>query len=125
MQDRDLYAQLLGLTSPWEVVSVEVSMKDRSVQVMVAYRRDADVACPEYGTACSRQGTRTRSWRHLDTIQYKTVLTAEVPRVHCGDHGTRQIQVPWADERSRFTALFPPPLLFPPPPPLLPPFFVI
>ncbi len=31
---------------------------------------------------------------------------ATVPRIKCDDHGVRQIRVPWAEERSRFTALF-------------------
>jgi hypothetical protein len=41
MQDRDLYAKLLGLEPPWEVVDVDISMQDRSVQVFVALRAGA------------------------------------------------------------------------------------
>jgi transposase len=29
-----------------------------------------------------------------------------VPRVECDEHGVRQVRVPWAEERARFTALF-------------------
>jgi transposase len=47
-----------------------------------------------------------RRWRHLDTCQYRTVLTARIPRVECPEHGVRQIRVPWAEDRSRFTAMF-------------------
>jgi transposase len=39
-------------------------------------------------------------------MQYQTYLVAEVPRTKCGEHGVHQIQVPWAEEHSRFTALF-------------------
>jgi transposase len=42
----------------------------------------------------------------LDTCQYRTILIAEVPRVRCREHGVRQVRVPWAEEGSRFTALF-------------------
>jgi transposase len=31
---------------------------------------------------------------------------AEIPRIACPTHGTRQVKVPWAGARSRFTALF-------------------
>ena len=47
-----------------------------------------------------------RSWRHLPTCQYRTILTAEVPRVRCSEHGVHTIGVPWSDPGSRFTALF-------------------
>jgi transposase len=48
---------------------------------------------------------RTRRWRHLDTCQYKTIIEAKVPRGECPRHGVRQIEVPWAEPRSRFTEL--------------------
>jgi transposase len=44
-------------------------------------------------------------WRHLDTCQYQTFLHARVPRVACPTHGVRQVAVPWAEPRSRFTLL--------------------
>jgi transposase len=106
MHDRELYRTLLGLTDPWDVVDVEVAMAERSVVVYVAYRSNADVLCPECGARCSRHDTRTRSWRHLDTMQYRTVLTAEVPRSKCDEHGVKQVKVPWAEDKARFTALF-------------------
>jgi len=39
-------------------------------------------------------------------MQYTTILEAEVPRVRCRDHGVHQVQVPWAEDNSRYTALF-------------------
>lgn len=106
MQDRDLYAKLLDLNRPWDVVDVNVDMKARSVVVSVAHRSDVATRCPECEDDCPRHDTRRRSWRHLDTMQYKTVLTAEVPRIKCKKHGVKQVKVPWAEARSRFTALF-------------------
>ena len=47
-----------------------------------------------------------REWRHLDTMQFKTLLIAEVPRVNGSTHGVKSIKVPWADLKSRFTLLF-------------------
>jgi transposase len=39
-------------------------------------------------------------------MQYRTYVIADVPRVQCEEHGVRQIEVPWSDASSRFTALF-------------------
>jgi transposase len=35
-----------------------------------------------------------------------TFLHAKPPRVHCGKHGVKQVALPWAGPRSRFTMLF-------------------
>lgn len=51
-------------------------------------------------------GSEQRRWRHLDSCQFKTLVVADVPRVKCEVHGTQMVQVPWAEPRSRFTALF-------------------
>ena len=42
----------------------------------------------------------------MDTCQFRTILVADVPRVRCAVHGTKQILVPWAEPGSGFTALF-------------------
>ena len=62
--------------------------------------------CPECGGAASRHDSRRRRWRHLPTWQYRTILTADVPRVRCSEHGVRTLGVPWSAPGSRFTALF-------------------
>lgn len=106
MQDRELYAKLLGLRPPWTITDVEVRMGDRAVNVLVSRDPDVPLACPECGEACPRYDGRVRRWRHLDTMQFQTLLIAEVPRTKCAVHGVLQVRVPWAEENSRFTALF-------------------
>lgn len=105
MQDRDLYARILGLRAPWRVVDVQLDTKGGEVRVKVEAEADAGCACPECGKRCPRYDTRERSWRHLDTCQFKTILTAPVPRVRCEEHGVLQVRVPWAEPGSGFTAL--------------------
>lgn len=105
MQDRDLYARILGLVDPWQVRDVQLDLKGEEVRVMVAAKTTATFTCPECNKACSGYDTRPRSWRHLDTCQFKTILVADVPRVHCPEHGVRQVTVPWAVPGSGFTAL--------------------
>jgi transposase len=105
VQDRDLYARILGLVAPWEVRDVKLDMKAGEVRVTVAAKLHASFACPECGKACPGYDTRERSWRHLDTCQFKTILVADVARVNCSEHGVKQVRVPWAEPGSGFTAL--------------------
>ncbi|MBK7152405.1 MAG: transposase family protein [Sandaracinaceae bacterium] len=50
--------------------------------------------------------TPARTWRHLDTCQYRTLLHAGPPRVRCEEYGVRQVVLPWAEAKSQFTLLF-------------------
>ncbi len=49
--------------------------------VFVEHLRGERRICPTCGEASPGYDTRHRRWRHLDTMQYRTVIEAEVPRV--------------------------------------------
>ncbi len=51
-------------------------------------------------------GWESRSWRHLDTCGFATVIRAEVPRVKDEKGQTETVSVPWAEKFSRFTRSF-------------------
>ena len=107
MRDRELYATILGITAPWTVTDVNVALDAKEVRVLLATKPKKRMMCPKCGKP--RPGydsSPPRSWRHLDTCQLKTILTARIPRVNCPKHGVLQIKVPWAEDKSRFTALF-------------------
>jgi transposase len=107
MQDRQLYQQILGITSPWSVERVELALEQGEVRVFLEHASDAAWPCPECGRTCSlHDHERPRAWRHLDTCQYQTVLHASLPRTGCPEHGVKVVRVPWAEPHSRFTALF-------------------
>lgn len=103
--NRDLYATILGVQSPWQVTSVELRAKDEEVIVTIAARPETAHACPICGLPCPGYDSRPRQWRHLDTCQFKTTLRADVPRVECKEHGVHQIRTPWAEAGSGFTML--------------------
>ena len=107
MQDRQLYEQILGITAPWSVERVELKLDDGEVHVYLAHKDAAPWSCP----TCGRERPlhdhqRERSWRHLDTCQYQTLIHAAVPRTECPEHGVLTVQVPWAEPLGRFTLLF-------------------
>jgi transposase len=106
MRDTQLYAQILGVLPPWKVTQVELDNDDQDVAVHLKHGKPSALTCPECGKKAPYYDARERRWRHLDTCQYQTILVANVPRVRCEEHGVKQIRVPWAEEKSRFTALF-------------------
>ena len=102
METHELFSSLLGLTSGWEVDSVALSLAASEVEIRV--RHVGRLVCPVCGLECSLYDhSDERRWRHLDTMQFATVVVARVPRCNCLTDGVKQIEVPWAGVKSRFT----------------------
>lgn len=106
MDDRSLYATILGLSQPWGVERVEVRSAERAVHVWVKEAEGTQFTCPECSGVALIYDHVDRQWRHLDTCQFTTQLHAGVPRVRCATHGVKTIRVPWAERHSHFTLLF-------------------
>ena len=101
-----LYAAVLGLKSPWGIERVETELAAGEVHVWVALPTNTLWVCPECSAAAPIHDHQDRSWRHLDTCQFHTIVHARVPRLKCPTHGVRQLKVPWAEPGSQFTAMF-------------------
>ncbi len=107
MRDVELYRHLLGLEAPWTVVRVELAVREQRVDVWAGHGEGQRWPCPECGVELPvYDHAEERAWRHLDSCQFMTYLHARPPRVACPTHGVRQVRVPWAEARARFTALF-------------------
>jgi transposase len=108
MRDIELYQLLLGLTPPWKVTAVDVhpDSKLREITVRVEYPKGELLQCPECEQVCPGYDRKTRKWRHLNTMQFKTIIESDVPRVECSIHGVKSIGVKWAEDKIRYTALF-------------------
>ena len=107
MQDKELYRQLMGLGDPWRVSEVKVDFGGLKVDVWVEWPSEKQAPCPECGAGSMIYDHREeRQWRHLDTMQFQTILHCRIPRINCAEHGVKSILVPWAEKNSRFTALF-------------------
>ncbi len=106
MQDTKLFETILGLQAPWHIARVALDTSGERVDLWVEHDAGARWTCPECAQATpGHDHAEERVWRHLDTCQYQTFLHARVPRVACPAHGVRQVTVPWAAPRSRFTLL--------------------
>ena len=106
MQDIELYRRMLGITAPWVVSEVRLELKQRAVTVIVTYDSSIPVACPVCGGQATIHDHQQRRWRHLDTMQLRTLIECAVPRANCEQHGVKQLPVAWAEGNARFTALF-------------------
>jgi len=101
------YALLLGIGSPWQVKAVELKLGEKKVEIELGWQWGLQAPCPECGQACSiHDCAPERTWRHLDTMQFTTLIRARVPRSACPEHGVKTLQVPWAAPQGRFTLLF-------------------
>jgi transposase len=97
---------LLGLNSSWNVDDVKLSVEARKVEIQISYA-DKTFTCPECGELGSLHDLApSRSWRHLDTMQFETILTASVPRCRCKKCGVKTIDKPWTTGHTRYTLLF-------------------
>lgn len=107
MRDIDLYQILLGLTPPWRVtaVTVDPDITKREIVVRVEYPKSELMHCPQCEAVCPGYDHKPRRWRHLNTMQFKTFVDSDVPRIECAQHGVLSVRVPWAEDKSRFTAL--------------------
>jgi transposase len=105
MNDFQLYQQILGLVEPWTVQKVTLKPKEQEVEVEVICTETV-WGCPQCGQRMQVHDWERRRWRHLDSCQFQTVITGEVPRVKCAIHGTQTVAVPWAEKYARFTRLF-------------------
>lgn len=105
MQDTKLFETILGLQAPWHITRVELNTGTQRVDLW-AEHDDTRWPCPEcQQTLACADHAEERTWRHLDTCQFQTHLHARIPRVQCPTHGVKQVRVPWAEPRARFTQL--------------------
>jgi len=102
----DHYRLLLGLDGAWRVDGVNLALEERKVEIELSHVGEK-LVCPGCGGACSQADLAPqREWRHLDTMQFQTIVRARVPRASCPQCGVKTIAIPWAGKHSRFTLLF-------------------
>jgi transposase len=102
----DHYRLLLGLDAAWRVEHVDFSLDEKKVEIRLSHL-GGPLTCPECQAACSQADLAPeRTWRHLDTMQFQTIIRARVPRAQCSQCGVKTVAAPWAGKHSRFTLLF-------------------
>lgn len=101
------YEQMLGLSAPWRVKDIELDPNKLRLVIRVGTHKGAKLPCPKCQRLCSKEDHREeRTWRHLDTMQFETLIRCQTPRIKCLKHGILSVRTPWANDYSRFTLLF-------------------
>lgn len=100
------YAQSLGLEAPWRVAGVVIDGEHKEVRIRVECAAGEAWVDPETRQRAEIKDWQERTWRHLDTCEYQTVITARVPRVVLSSGETLTVRVPWAEPGGRFTKRF-------------------
>lgn len=97
---------LLNLDDNWQVSEVEANHTNEDVIIKIKYiGKQAD--CPETLESCNIYDfAPERTWRHLDTMQFKTYISCKLPRVK-NKKGKILTTIPmWASKHERHTYLF-------------------
>src|ERR1700692_1818911 len=98
---------LLGIKSPWGGSGGKLDMAGKRVEIGLEWAQGRRVSCAECGRECTiADHAPERTWRHLDTMQFETLIRARGPGSNCPEHGVKTIAVSWAESGSRFTLLF-------------------
>lgn len=100
------YAQSLGLEAPWRVAGVVIEGESKEVRIRVECAAGEVWADPVTGERAEIKDWQERTWRHLDTCEYQTIISARVPRVVLSDGRTLTVRVPWSEPGGRFTKRF-------------------
>lgn len=107
MDESVLFAAALGLQLPWYVSNLDLSVKDKRLDIHINFESGSSFPCPCCAKPAKAYDTKQLSWRHMNFFQHETHLHARVPRVNCVHGcGIKQIEVPWARSGSGFTLLF-------------------
>jgi hypothetical protein len=94
---------LLPIDSSWKINDVRVDESNSEVHVELQYSLSyIDADNRRYSIYDHRP---SRRWRHLDLWQYKTFLTARLPRYRDAGGFYHTIAVPWAEISDQMTVL--------------------
>lgn len=100
------YQHMVGLNMDWSISDMQLDVGERVLRLTLEFVVPR-VVCWDCGASCAMKDCAAeRTWRHLDAMQFQTLLTARVPRSYCNDYGVKTTAIPWSGKHSRFTLLF-------------------
>ena len=106
MFTENLFTKLLQLEQGWIVKSVETDLSEQEICIEISCILDHFLD-DETGEICKfYDRAPVRSWRHLDTMQYKTFIKCQLPRIINSNGKVKTVQPNWASGYERHTYLF-------------------
>jgi transposase len=100
------FPKLLQLEDGWIVESVGTDFSEQEIYIQIASVLD-NLVDDQTGDLCKvHDHGQMRSWRHLDTMQYKTFIKCQLPRIMTSACKVKTIQPNWASDYELHTLLF-------------------
>ena len=96
----------MGLEEPWIIKEIKFDHQEKRVNIFIDFPRGSRFPCPVCEQLYGVHDTVERTWRHLNVFQYPTYMHAREPRVKCGQHGKKTVDLPWARKGSGFSLHF-------------------
>jgi len=106
MFTENLFTKLLQLEDGWVVESVHTDFNSEEIFIQIVCMLDR-LEDSETGELCKvYDHAPIREWRHLDTMQYKTYIRCQLPRIITSGGKVKTFQPNWASGYERHTYLF-------------------
>jgi transposase len=94
---------LLPINSSWKITDVQINETKEEIYVYLNYDLSyIEVNGRRYSIYDHRP---VREWRHLDLWQYKTFITARLPRYMDEHDFYHTVDIPWAEPSEQMTVL--------------------
>ncbi|GHT17706.1 hypothetical protein FACS189429_2380 [Bacteroidia bacterium] len=97
---------MLRLGDEWRVTKVELNEANEVLHITIDYRLNywADKVSGGVFPLFDRRPERT--WRHLDCMEYQTIVHCRLPRIKDSDGKVKTIEYDLAEERFSYTKRF-------------------
>jgi transposase len=106
MFTENLFTKLLQLEDGWIVESVDTDFNKEEIFIQIACLLDQLEDSETGGLGKVYDHAPMREWRHLDTMQYKTYIRCQLPRIITSSGKVKTVQPNWASGYERHTYLF-------------------
>ena len=101
----EFFEKLLNFGSEWKVERIDFN-EDNEVDIYLKWNLEVYKKANEATYEFVNHYRNYRRWRHLDILQFKTFINAQISRIKSKDGTIESIKTPWAFEGNRHTFLF-------------------
>ncbi|REG82294.1 ISL3 family transposase [Algoriphagus antarcticus] len=106
MFTENFFTRILDLEDGWAVESVDTDFSKEEISIHIVCLSE-QLEDTQTGELCKiYDHAPARKWRHLDTMQYKTYIKCELPRIITSEGKVKTVQPNWASGYERHTFLF-------------------
>jgi transposase len=102
MDQHTIFSATLGLHRPWEILNIDISEKEKRMDIAISVADSSNFTCPTCGKIGEMCDVASEMWRHDSFFSYTTYLHVRVPVVTCPCCGVCKIEHPWSRIGSRF-----------------------